>query len=50
LFVDQQVSLNGKTYHVKSAFQLLKEAAFEYSLDEYSQMCGVPKETIVRIS
>ena len=50
LFVDQQVSLNGKTYNVKSAFQLLKEAAFEYSLDEYSQMCGLPKETIVRIA
>lgn len=50
LFVNQQVSLNGKTYNVKSAFELLKEAAFEHSLDEYSRMCGVPKETIIRIA
>ncbi len=35
---------------VKSAFTLLKERVFAHTLEEYSEMCGVPVETIIEMA
>ncbi len=36
--------------HVKTAFRLLKEAALEHSLEEYSAACGVPVAKIIDLA
>ncbi len=46
LFVD--ATINGVP--VKSVFQLLKERAFEKSLDEYAEICGVKTRDIVELA
>lgn len=35
---------------VKTAFMLMKEAAFEHTIDEYAEICGVPASEIERIA
>lgn len=42
LFVDAMVELDGQPVRVKSSLQRLKEEAQRLSLEEYSQLCGVP--------
>ncbi|MCD8545707.1 MAG: tetrathionate reductase subunit TtrA [Sulfurospirillum cavolei] len=44
------VSLEGKTYRVKSAFLLLKEAALEHPLSFYAQESGIDEQTIVHLA
>lgn len=47
LNVNQTVSLrDGSTVLVKSSFTLLTESAHKHTLEEYSELCGVPVNTI----
>lgn len=51
LFVQDFVSLkDGSQVLVKSAMQLLKESCLEHSLEQYSEHCGVPVETIITLA
>lgn len=47
LFVEQNVQVGDKTYMVKSAMTLLKEAAMSNSFETYSKESGVGKERII---
>lgn len=42
LFVDTVVKLDGQAVRVKSSLQRLKEEAQRLTLEEYSELCGVP--------
>lgn len=44
------VSLEGVKYTVKSSFVLLKEAAFEHSLDFYAKESGIDEKTILELA
>ena len=46
--LDYEGTVNG--LRVKTAFRLLKESAFEYGLEDYSRICGVPVEKIVDLA
>jgi len=46
--IDYQGAVAG--IRVKSAFRLLKESALEYSLEQYSEACGVPVRKIVDLA
>lgn len=47
LFVTREVTLaDGQTVTVKSSFQCLRESAEKLSLTQYSQQCGVSKQTL----
>ncbi|RYA24728.1 tetrathionate reductase subunit TtrA [Malaciobacter halophilus] len=48
LFVDDIVLYKNKTYKVKSAMTLLKENAFEYDLEFFSNECGIGKDKIIQ--
>ncbi|MBB5021177.1 molybdopterin-dependent oxidoreductase [Desulfurispira natronophila] len=50
LEVDETVQWQGRSYRVKSAFTLMKAAAFEHTLEEYSSYCGVPVQDIEEIA
>jgi len=50
IFYEGEVSLEGVKYTVKSSFVLLKEAAFEHSLDFYAKESGVDEKTIVELA
>lgn len=50
LFVDQVFDTKLGKIAVKSSLQLLKEAAFEYSIDEFSELCTVPVNKIVELA
>ena len=51
LFVDTYITTeNGENFRVKSAFQILKEEAFRYSLEEYANFCGIEKEDIIEVA
>lgn len=41
---------DGKAIQVKSALTLLKESTLKYTLDEYSKICSIPKETIIDLA
>ena len=41
---------DGKPIRVKTSLTILKENAFKYTLDEYSQFCFVSKETIIELA
>ncbi len=46
--LEVDTTLNG--IPVKSVFTLLKERAFERSLEEYADICGIPVDTIVEVA
>ncbi len=47
LFYDGEViDVDGNHVKVKSALQILKEKAFEKSMNEWSEICGIPSDTI----
>jgi len=47
LFFDGTVTdKSGKAIKVKSSLQILKEESLKYTLDQYSEICGVPVKTI----
>lgn len=48
LFVDETIDIEGKTVHVKSAMQLLKDSAFEKTLNEYAKQSGISEEKILQ--
>jgi len=48
LFVDTQLEINGKSLHVKSSMQLLKESALKESLETYANESGISKEKIIQ--
>ncbi|APX89061.1 tetrathionate reductase subunit A [Brevirhabdus pacifica] len=51
LFADETLVLpDGGRIAVKSSLMLLREAALEYSMDEYAEACGVPHERIAAIA
>ncbi len=50
LDVTEIVVIDGAPVEAKSAFTLLEEAAFSKTLDEYSSLCEVPKDTIVALA
>lgn len=51
LFVTQQVTLHdGSRVTVKSSFQCLKESAQRFTLEAYSQQCGVAVDQIVALA
>ena len=51
LRVVQQVTLHdGATVTVKSSFECLKESADRFTLEQYSQQCGVATEQIVALA
>lgn len=50
LFVEKQVTLGGTLVTVKSSLQRLKEEAFKYDLDFYSQQCGIAKQDIIALA
>lgn len=43
-------SQDGQKIKVTTSLNMLKNNAFKYSLDEYSQACGVPKEKISELA
>lgn len=45
---DWEGRVNG--IHVKTAFRLFREAAFEYTIEQYSAICGVPVEKIADLA
>jgi len=47
---DLEVDTEIEGIKVKSAFTLLKEEAMRYTLDEYAEITGVPRETIERLA
>lgn len=50
LFVDQTVMTTKGEVRVKSSLQRLKEEAFKYDLDFYSEQCGIPKAQIIELA
>jgi tetrathionate reductase subunit A len=50
LFYTGQVIIQGESVTVKSAMQLLLEESQKHSLEEYSQACSVPVETMIRLA
>ncbi|ACA31113.1 tetrathionate reductase subunit A [Histophilus somni] len=51
LFVEDRISLkDGSQVLAKSALQLFKESCFSYSIEEYSEQCGVPVDTIIQLA
>ncbi|HAT1644307.1 TPA: tetrathionate reductase subunit TtrA [Raoultella planticola] len=42
--------LDGSSVTVKSSFQCLKESASRFTLDQYSQLCGVAEKQIVALA
>ncbi|PAF54387.1 tetrathionate reductase subunit A [Helicobacter sp. 13S00482-2] len=47
---DGQISFQGKKIRVKTAFKLLKESAFLYSIEEYSNLSGVSVKDIENLA
>lgn len=50
LFVDQDVELASGVVRVKSSLQRLKEEAFKYDLDFYSEQCEIPVDQIIALT
>ncbi|AYO19323.1 tetrathionate reductase subunit TtrA [Vibrio owensii] len=50
LFVDQDVELASGVVRVKSSLQRLKEEAFKYDLDFYSEQCEIPVDQIIALA
>jgi len=50
ILFEGNVMFEGVEYAVKSSFMLLKEAAFEHSLDFYAQQSGVDAKTITELA
>ena len=43
-------AFDGNTIRVKTAFRLMKEGVWEKSMEEYSQLSGIPVETIAEVA
>ncbi len=50
IFYKGLVKIGGEEVEVKTALQLLLEASRRHSLAEYSHICGISEETIVKIA
>lgn len=50
LFVNREVALSSGTVCVKSSLQHLKEQAFKYDLNFYSEQCEIPVEQITALA
>jgi tetrathionate reductase subunit A len=50
ILFEGDVTLEGVSYKVKTSFVLLKESAFEHSLDFYAKESGVDAKTIVELA
>ncbi|QZA88667.1 molybdopterin-dependent oxidoreductase [Salinarchaeum sp. IM2453] len=50
LFVDETVTVDGEDIAVKSVFQLYRERAEQYELEEYAEMAGIDVEDIVELA
>ncbi len=50
LFVEQKLDSSLGRISVKSSLQLLKEAAFEYSIEEFAELCGVESAKIIELA
>lgn len=51
LFADETLTMpDGTSVAVKSSLMLLREAALEYSMDDYAKACGIPRERIADIA
>ncbi|PWV63202.1 molybdopterin dinucleotide binding domain-containing protein [Plasticicumulans acidivorans] len=50
LFVDASFEVNGQPLKLASSLQLLREAAFEQSIEQYSAICGIPVETLAGLA
>jgi len=50
LFVDAQIEVAGQTVRVRSALDLLREAANAKTLEQYSEACGIPVEVIAGLA
>lgn len=49
--MEDRISLkDGSQVLAKSALQLFKESCFSYSIEEYSEQCGVPVDTIIQLT
>ena len=46
LFFEGEVELGGETVNVRTAMSLLRDAAFEHTLAEYSEITGIPVSQI----
>lgn len=50
LFVDKTITTLHGDVAVKSSLSLLKQAAFEYSIEEFGELCGIPAEKIEQLA
>lgn len=50
LFEGEVTGKDGQKIKVKTGFLILKESAFAHSLDEYANICGIPKDTIIELA
>ncbi|RLJ71180.1 tetrathionate reductase alpha subunit precursor [Hydrogenivirga caldilitoris] len=50
LFYEGEVYIKGEKVKVKTALQILKEEAFSKSIEEWSDICGVPVHLIVSMA
>lgn len=50
LYVDQKVNTPNGEIAVRSSMQQLKQAAFEYSIGEFAEFCGIPADEITQLA
>lgn len=50
LFAEQMVMLDGEMVLLKSSLAMLRDHAAQKSLEEYSEICGIPVETITDLA
>ena len=50
LFVDKTITTLHGDVAVKSSLSLLKQAAFEYSIEEFGELCEIPAEKIEQLA
>ncbi|MFH0266253.1 tetrathionate reductase subunit A [Vibrio rumoiensis] len=50
LLVEQNVTTPNGDIAVCSSMQMLKQAAFEYTMDEFAELCGVPVDKINKLA
>lgn len=50
LFYEGKITVGGKPVSVKTTLVQYREQAMKYSLDEYAEFCGIPKETIIGLA
>ncbi len=50
LFADQAIEVAGQPLRVRTSLDLLREAANGFTIDQYSQACGIPADIIVGLA